>query len=140
MAEQKSRLKIIRSPGAVIGLFGLFGPMFGCLGFLALMVWKAPSGRIGPKLITEILPTLLFGGYVVGLLPALATGVIVANATEDRVRLHPVLVGAMSGALCSAFTGLVFGGLLNDRSMFLTLALIGALAGTGCAALTRPFQ
>jgi hypothetical protein len=123
-------------------LFGVVGPPVGALCFFALALTEGPSSVAAEHLlfprVLVIGAFLVFGAYVLGAIPALATGLVfglLSHGRRWRFAMH-AMVGAGSGLLVTALYQLVVEGMQGAVAAPNAMLLgMGTIAGGACAAL-----
>lgn len=141
MSTLKGRL---RAMGVHAALFGVAGPLVGVLCFLALAVIEGPASGMAEALlfprIFVVGAFLLFGAYVLGTIPAVATGIVFAAVSQGR-RWNASKSAAWGAGIGVAVTAIHYLIVEAWKQMPgappLTLLLIGAVSGGACAALGR---
>lgn len=132
----------LRSMGVHAALFGVVGPLVGVLCFLALAVIEGPASRVAEALlfprIFVVGAFLLFGAYVLGTIPAVATGIVFAAVSQGRrwnVRMSAAWGAGIGVAVTAIHHLIVEAWKQMPGAPPLTLLLIGAVSGGVCAAL-----
>lgn len=123
-------------------LYGIVGPPVGALCFFALALMEGPSSITAEHLlfprVLVIAAFLVFGAYVLGAIPAVATGFVFglwSHGRRWRLAMH-ASVGAGIGLLVTALYQLVVAGMQGTVAAPNAMLLgIGTIAGAACAAL-----
>jgi hypothetical protein len=132
---------MIRRNTALLLLSLFVGPGIGGIAFLLLtIIVETAMGRATP-FFGSFWPMALFGGYVLGAVPGLLSGIgmiILSNFVASRVlRLAAsALVGALVSVLCITVM-LTSGGAAPNVTILAVIALTGAISALSCMAIVE---
>ena len=121
-------------------LFGVAGPPVGAVCFFALALMDTPALAAAEHVlfprVLVIGAALIFGAYVLGVIPAAATGLVFGLLSHGRRwRLAArTAVGVGTGLLVTLLCHIAMDGVAAPNAMLLG---IGTIAGGACAALVH---
>ena len=133
---------MIRRNTALLLLSLFVGPGIGGIAFLLLTIIVETAMGRGTPFFGPFWPVALFGGYVLGAVPGLLSGIgmiVLSNFVASRVlRLAAsALVGALVSVLCITVMLTSGGAAAPNATILAVIALTGAISALSCMAIVE---